>query len=178
MPGLTMIMTPEQDSTSLLSSSMSIGEVADRLAAMQLQESTSYQCRDYIDNNDEKTMRSAQSACSSPSLRRPRQRGPQENQIIDRDCRLKMCEWCYQVTDFCKFQRETVAIGMDYLDRFLSTSSPRAIRALRDKREFQLVAMTSLYIAIKLFEPLAMDTGLLSQISHGCYTEIDVVEME
>jgi len=173
MPGLTMMMTPEQESTSLLSSSMSIGEVADRLAAMQLQESTSYRCRDYIDNDNETTM-------CSPSLRRPRQqqRGPQEHQIIDRDCRLKMCEWCYQVSDFCKFQRETVAIGMDYLDRFLSTSSPRAIWALRDKKEFQLVAMASLYIAIKLFEPLAMDAGLLAQISHGCYTEMDVVEME
>jgi len=173
-----MIMTPEQDFTPLISSSMSIGEVADRLAAMQHQESTSYRCRDYIDSDDETTMCSAHSACSSMSLRRPRQQEPQEHQIIDRDCRLKMCEWCYQVSDFCKFQRETVAIGMDYLDRFLSTSSPRAIQALCDKKEFQLVAMTSLYIAIKLFEPLAMDTGLLSQISHGCYTEMDVVEME
>eukprot|EP00581_Thalassiosira_minuscula_P016664 CAMPEP_0183724022 /NCGR_PEP_ID=MMETSP0737-20130205/17053_1 /TAXON_ID=385413 /ORGANISM="Thalassiosira miniscula, Strain CCMP1093" /LENGTH=353 /DNA_ID=CAMNT_0025954475 /DNA_START=86 /DNA_END=1147 /DNA_ORIENTATION=- len=175
MAGLTMIMTPEQDSTSLLSSSssMSIEEVADRLSAMQNQESIVYVCHNYIDNKF-----SAQRSSPSSSRRRPRKRGPQENQIIDRDCRSKMCEWCYQVADFCKFERETVAISMNYLDRFLSTSSPRAILALQEKKEFQLVAMTTLYIAVKLFEPLAMDAGLLAQISHGCYTETDVVEME
>eukprot|EP00571_Detonula_confervacea_P013725 CAMPEP_0172297914 /NCGR_PEP_ID=MMETSP1058-20130122/777_1 /TAXON_ID=83371 /ORGANISM="Detonula confervacea, Strain CCMP 353" /LENGTH=362 /DNA_ID=CAMNT_0013007131 /DNA_START=28 /DNA_END=1116 /DNA_ORIENTATION=+ len=174
MPGLTMIMTPEQDSVSLQSSSvMSIGEVADRLAVMQHQESTSYLCRDYIMDDNET------SSCSSSPRRRRRQEEPQgRDHIIDRDCRAKMSEWCYQVSDFCKFQRETVAIGMQYLDRFLATSSPRAQLALRDKKEFQLVAMTTLYIAIKLFEPLSMDAGLLAQISHGCYLEMDVVEME
>mmetsp|Transcript_8984 Transcript_8984/g.19464 ORF Transcript_8984/g.19464 Transcript_8984/m.19464 type:complete len:350 (-) Transcript_8984:232-1281(-) len=171
MPGLAMIMTPEQDSAHLLSTSMSIDEVADRLAAMRNQESTSYRCRDYMDREINSSMCS--SACSSQSPR-----GPCQEEIIDRDCRLKMSEWCYQVTDFCKFQRETVAIGMNYLDRFLSTSSPRAFRALQDKKEFQLVAMTTMYIAVKLFEPLAMNAGLFALISHGCYTETDVVEME
>lgn len=179
MPGLTMIMTPsESDSASLQSSSaMSIGEVADRLKVMQRQECTSYKSRDYIDDS------SSSSSCSPPPRRRRRRQDEElqerkRDHNIDRDCRAKMSEWCYQVSDFCKFQRETVAIGMNYLDRFLATSSPRAQRALRDKKEFQLVAMTTLYIAIKLFEPLAMDAGLLSQISHGCYTESEIVEME
>lgn len=170
MPGLTMIMTPREDSAPLLSTSMSINEIADRLAAMQYQESTSYRCHDYIDRGEH-------SASSSRSRRRQREES-QKNLIIDRDCRSKMCEWCYQVTDFCEFRRETVAMGMNYLDRFLATSSPRAARAMRNKKEFQLVAMTTMYIAIKLFEQQAMDPALLSQISQGCYTEEDVVEME
>ena len=89
-----------------------------------------------------------------------------------------MVEWCYQVTDFCKFKRETVAVSMSYLDRFLSTSRSSAIQALEFKRDYQLAAMTCLYIAIKLFEPLAMDTGMLSSISQGCYSESEILDME
>ncbi|KAL7542601.1 hypothetical protein ACHAXR_012789 [Thalassiosira sp. AJA248-18] len=170
MPGLTMIMSTEKDSTYQLPSSMSVNDVADRLTSMQQQEST-YRCRDYIiDAADDDVSTCSSNACCNE--------GPQEQRIIDQDCRSKMVEWSYQVSDFCNFQRETVSMAMNYLDRFLSTASPRAHQALCDKKEFQLVAMTSLYIAIKLFEPLAMDPGLLVHISHGCYTETDIVEME
>jgi len=165
MSGLTMMMSSEQDSCSI-SSAMSVSEVADRLNAMQHQESTTYKCKDYIGNDEN---------CSFDQASKPQN---QRDQPVDRECRVKMCEWCYQVTDFCKFRRETVAISMSYLDRFLSSSRPRARRALRDRKEYQLAAMTTLYIAIKLFEPMAMDAGLLSAISHGCYTEMDIVDME
>lgn len=168
MSGLTMFMSSETDSTFLSSATMSVSDLADRLEAMQHQESTTYKCRDYIGDDE---------VCSFSSALR---RGPQDqrDKLVDRDCRVKMCEWCYQVTDFCKFRRETVAISMSYLDRFLSSSRQRARRALYDRKEYQLAAMTTLYIAIKLFEPMAMDTGLLAAISHGCYTEEDIADME
>ena len=169
MSGLIMSMSSEQDSHHL-ASNLSVSEVVDRLEVMHQQESTTYKCRDYINDGDEDT-------CSYPVTFN---RGPQNERDmpVDRDCRVKMCEWCYQVTDFCKFKRETVAIAMSYLDRFLSTTRPRAHKALHDRKEYQLAAMTSLYIAIKLFEPVAMDAELLSTISHGCYTESDIVDME
>ncbi len=178
-----MIMSSESDSASLytsITSATSIVDVSDRLAAMQHQ-ATSYQCCSYIDPSGHSRV-----SCSSPPRRRRRSEDSTPSsrtsttghQSITRDCRSKMARWCFQVTDYCKFQRETVSIAMQYLDRFLATSSPRAQRAIHDKKEFQLVAMTCLYIAIKLFEPLAMDAALLAQISHGCYTEKDVTDME
>ena len=95
---------------------------------------------------------------------------------VDEDCRVKMCEWCYQVVDFCKFRRETVGIGMSYLDRYLC--SDKGKKALGDRKEYQLVAMTCLYIAIKLHEPLEMETSLLADLSRGCYTEMEFANME
>jgi hypothetical protein len=178
MTSLNMIDSSEEDSGHC--NNMSIDDLTDRLHVMQYQESTHYRFANYIDKNQE---------------------------TVDRECRVKMTEWCYQgkitsnylllhetwtralnsapsfahhpiVTDFCKFKRETVAVSMSYLDRFLSTSRPSACRALQYKKEYQLAAMTCLYIAIKLFEPLAMDTGLLSSISQGCYSESDISDME
>lgn len=89
-----------------------------------------------------------------------------------------MCQWCYQVTDFCKFRREAVAVAISYLDRFLSSSSTRAQKALYSKKEYQLASMTSLYISVKLFEPMVIDASLLAAISQGCYAESDIVAME
>jgi len=89
-----------------------------------------------------------------------------------------MTRWCYQVTDFCKFRREAVAISISFLDRFLSSSSPRAQKALCSKKEYQLASMTTLYIAVKLFEPMVIDASLLATISQGCYDENDILDME
>ncbi|KAL7476350.1 hypothetical protein ACHAW6_002222 [Cyclotella cf. meneghiniana] len=150
MSALDMIISSGEDRVSL-TGNLSVEEITDRIHVMQRQESTSYKSRDYVDGKEP---------------------------AVDRECRVKMCEWCYQVTDFCRFKRETVAVSMSYLDRFLSKSRPSAKRALKYKKDYQLAAMTCLYIAVKLFEPLAMDTGLLSSISQGCYTESDISEME
>jgi hypothetical protein len=87
-----------------------------------------------------------------------------------------MSEWCYQVVDFCKFRRETVGIGMSYLDRYLAALDNRT--AVTDRKFYQLVAMTSLYIAIKIHEPLEMETSLLADLSRGCYTDLQIAEME
>uniref|UniRef100_A0A7S1YBZ9 Cyclin C-terminal domain-containing protein n=1 Tax=Grammatophora oceanica TaxID=210454 RepID=A0A7S1YBZ9_9STRA len=87
-----------------------------------------------------------------------------------------MCEWCYQVVDFCRFRRETVSIGMSYLDRYVSR--PEASIVLMDRKTYQLAAMTTLYMAIKLHEPLEMETSLLADLSRGCYSEMEIAEME
>jgi hypothetical protein len=98
------------------------------------------------------------------------------SQIVDEESRIKMCEWCYQVVDFCKFRRETVGIGMSYLDRYIST--PQGRLALTDRKFYQLAAMTSLYMAIKIHEPLEMETSLLADLSRGVYTDLQIAEME
>jgi hypothetical protein len=131
-------------------------EIPDRIAIMVLQEENEYLCFDYLIVNEALTKKAAKP--------------------VDHDCRVKMCEWCYQVVDFCKFRRETVGIGMSYLDRYLC--SDKGKKALGDRKEYQLVAMTCLYIAIKLHEPLEMETSLLADLSRGCYTEMEFANME
>lgn len=65
---------------------------------------------------------------------------------------------------------------MSYLDRYLCSDKGKS--ALGDRKEYQLVAMTCLYIAIKLHEPLEMETSLLADLSRGCYTEMEFANME
>lgn len=95
---------------------------------------------------------------------------------IDSDCRSKMVAWCYQVVDFCSFNRESVAIAMNFLDRVLATPTGRPI--LQDRAVFQLAAMTALYTSIKLNEPEAIDPQTVSDLSKGAYTAKEVEDME
>jgi len=67
-------------------------------------------------------------------------------------------------------------IGMSYLDRFLCSRQGRS--ALANRKEYQLTAMTALYIAIKIHEPLEMETALLADLSRGCYEEMEFVHKE
>jgi hypothetical protein len=153
MPSLALSPTPLDDA---MLPQTDRAETADRIAIMRIQEETTYLIRDYL--------------ADSVQIRK------MASKPVDEDCRVKMCEWCYQVVDFCKFRRETVGIGMSYLDRFLCTLKGR--EALCNRKEYQLAAMTALYIAIKLHEPLEMETSLLADLSRGCYTEMEFVGME
>lgn len=98
--------------------------------------------------------------------------------IIDETCRSKMCEWVYQVVDCTRLQRETASISLSYVDRFMCTSSPSAGRALLSRKEYQLVVLTTLYIATKIFEPFAMDASLVSKLSRGLHSEEEIVALE
>ena len=153
MPALFLVTTPLEDA---LLPRLDASEIADRIKAMRKQEETTYSCSDYLAEN-ENQLRLA---------KKP----------VDEECRVKMCEWCYQVVDFCKFRRETVSISMSYLDRYLGTAKGRY--ALLDRKDYQLVAMTTLYMAIKLHEPLEMETSLLADLSRGCYNEVEITTME
>lgn len=131
------------------------------IEAMRMQEETGYRTEDY--------MLSEQAEPEVPSAN-----GPQ--QPVDKECRTKMSEWCFQVVDFCKFNRETVSIAMSFLDRFLMT--PEGQEAVNDRKVFQLAAMTSLYTAIKVHEPEAMEPKVVASLSRGAYTEDEVTDME
>ena len=144
----------EYSTVDLLTSSKSFAmdEIVDTIVAMCRQESIGYSVVDYISKNVDRKL------------------------DIDRDCRKKMVLWSYQVIDFCKFNRETVEIAMSYLDRFLCT--PTGLHALYDRSVYQLAAMASLYTAVKIHEPEAMDPALVSKLSRGTYTPNEIEEME
>jgi len=96
--------------------------------------------------------------------------------MLDAGCRSKISQWCYQVVDRCGINRESVSIAISYLDRFLMTSA--GATSLYDIKMFQLAATTSLYIAIKVFEPKVIDPKFVAMLSRGTYSENDVTEME
>jgi hypothetical protein len=97
---------------------------------------------------------------------------------VDAECRSAMMKWCYQVADACKYNRgETVSIAMSCLDRFLSSSKPGR-EILFDRNQFQLAAMTALYLAIKVHECRPMDSRLMSSLSHYSHSPKDIEAME
>jgi len=104
---------------------------------------------------------------------------PQTNRTelrADAQCRFKMCQWCYQVVDYFKFNRETVQIGMSYFDRFLAT--PQGRPYLQDRSIFQLACITCLYVAIKVHEPIELDMSLLCKLSRGSYSVSQISRTE
>jgi len=83
--------------------------------------------------------------------------------------RPKMCQWILHTLDCAGIPTcETAIVAMSFLDRFLccSSYSTRARRAINDMREYQLVAITSVYIAVKVRESAKnMSASTWSQIS-------------
>lgn len=61
--------------------------------------------------------------------------------------RLKITQWSFRVIDHFGLDREVVSVAINLLDRYMSVS---AISCSIDSRSFQLVAMTCLYLAMKV----------------------------
>eukprot|EP00581_Thalassiosira_minuscula_P028148 CAMPEP_0183756316 /NCGR_PEP_ID=MMETSP0739-20130205/4931_1 /TAXON_ID=385413 /ORGANISM="Thalassiosira miniscula, Strain CCMP1093" /LENGTH=285 /DNA_ID=CAMNT_0025993463 /DNA_START=46 /DNA_END=903 /DNA_ORIENTATION=+ len=99
--------------------------------------------------------------------------------VINASCRSKVTRWILQTVRRANLRSETAIMAVSYLDRFLcSTSSPRARKARCDRRQYQLVAMTSLYMAIKINEPNEMDADTISQLSRGFHSAEDITSCE
>jgi hypothetical protein len=95
---------------------------------------------------------------------------------VDALCRSAMAKWCNDITDFCNYSRETAAIAMSCLDRFMASPDGRSI--LLDRNLFQLAAMTALYTAVKVHEHEAMDPQLVSSLCRGAHSPEDIEAME
>ena len=98
--------------------------------------------------------------------------------------RSRVCRWIFDTISCARLPRVTAIVAISYLDRFLScscsssSSSPRAKKALMDRKEYQLVAMTCLYLAIKIHEPKMMDAETISSLSRGIHTGQDILACE
>lgn len=136
--------------------------INEHLLIMRRQEDSNiYMCEDYLEMH-------------SQSQSQPQR----ADGTIDELCRSKMTQWCYQVIDYIKFRRETVSVAMNYLDRFLCTGCARAEKVMHCRKEYQLAAMTALFMAIKINEPVMIDMTLLTELSKGLYTKADFEQME
>jgi hypothetical protein len=94
------------------------------------------------------------------------------------------CVYLWKVIDHFDLRRELVGITMSYLDRYMSTlNNPWVV----DKTQYKLIAMTCMYLAVKLYEfkhigipgsCSTMDT--IRKLSQGSYTlrQMEAMEMD
>lgn len=115
----------------------------DHLKVLLNQEATSYApCLDYL-----AALSSATTSDGSTSSPSEESRAPVDT--VNEAWRRRLCEWCFEVVDHFSLEREVVSIALNYLDRIVAKSIQSSDYAIA-KREFQLVAVSSLYVAIKL----------------------------
>jgi len=140
-------------------------DLEEKFAVMLQQESTIYRCGDYLRNPPpvipQETMLINSSLSSSSS----------SQSSVNEIWREKICEWSYQVVDHYDFSREVVGISLSFLDRFLASRQV-------NKKIFQLAAMTTLYLAIKLHEPGKLRMSCLIELSRGFFKVEHVTAME
>lgn len=126
-------------------------DVLDIVSTMLRQESTTYRRQDYLST---------------------RLRSKVEDEVIDGSWRQRIIEWMYGVVDHCNFRRESVAVATHFLD----LSACRGL--VHCRRDFQLVAMTSLMLSIKLNDSTSVKLDSMVKLGRGLFNENDVVSME
>ncbi|GMH67560.1 hypothetical protein TrST_g12343 [Triparma strigata] len=85
--------------------------------------------------------------------------------------RRRITEWLYQVADAYQLSRETVGIAMNFLDRYLSTTTC-------NKKFFQLASMCALFLAAKMQEARPVKMHDLIKLSRGVFKNTDLKSME
>jgi len=126
-------------------------ETADIVSNMLRQEATTYKRENYI-----------------PSL----QNRTAPGESIDGSWRQRIIEWMYGVVDHCNLRRESVAVATYFLDL-------AAARGLVQCRvDFQLIAMTSLMLSIKLNDSTMVKLDSMVKLGRGLFNEDDVIAME
>jgi len=151
-------------------------EISSRTKAMHIQECKAYSSGDYLSQGF------GSSTHDSFGQRLPLHqqmricKSEAATKKVDAIYRGKLSNWCFQVADHCQIDHETVGIAISYLDRFLSTKLGNP--ALQCRKTFQLATMTSLYMAVKIFEHEVIEPSEFALISRGVCTEKDITDME
>ncbi len=112
--------------------------------------------------------------------------------------RRKICQWSFKVIDHFKIDREVVSGAMNILDRYVAKETNSLCRdsmnicedrdSLQnfDSRTFQLAAMTSLYLSIKLSDydegqystPRKLRLNSFVELSRGQFCADEITKME
>jgi len=126
--------------------------VIDRLSGMIRKQNTCYSCHDYLKSDISFLT---------------------EKDINVEGLRRQICEWSFSVVDYFNFERELVSVSLSYLDRYLSKS-----HRWRDTIRVQLAAVTSLYLAIKLYGIRKVSLSLFVKLSKGRFSMDHILAME
>ena len=110
--------------------------------------------------------------------------GDEPVDTVNEAWRRKLCEWCFEVVDHFNMEREVVSIAMNYLDQIVAKRLESSDRPIA-KREFQLVAVSSLYVAVKLHgehgvleaesDSRRLDIGVFVNLSRGFF-QVETLE--
>jgi Cyclin, N-terminal domain len=151
-------------------------ELVERMEVMFLQEEKSYKTVDYLAPEYQHMLTAQDDANLSDDSKGARisteaSLSSTSTSGINDIWREKICEWSYQVIDHFDFSREVVSVSIHYLDRFLSTRPC-------NKKEFQLAAMTTLFLAIKLYEPGKLSMHSMIELSRGYFHVEQMIAME
>lgn len=95
-----------------------------------------------------------------------------DGETIDGSWRQRIVEWMYGVVDHCNLRRESVAVATYFLD--LASCHD----LVRCRKDFQLVAMTSLMLSIKLNDSTMVKLDSMVKLGRGLFNEADVIAME
>jgi lipoyl(octanoyl) transferase len=150
-------------------------DLVERINVLLEQEFFSYRTEDYLDPDFQQKLIDVDLGVVDRRPDRPggskHSTGSTSTSAINEVWREKICEWSYQVIDHYDFSREVVGIALSYLDRYLSKRSV-------NKKHFQLLAMTCLYLAIKVYEPGTISMKSVIELSRGYFVVEQMVEME
>ena len=146
-------------------------DIPDLFKVMRLQEDTVYTCPDYL--AEEFQCKLMEDASTNKHNFFPSRILSTLCTEIDPDWqwREKICEWYYQVVDHFDYNRQVVAIAMNYFDRYL------ALRPV-NREIFQLAGMTCLYIAIKHNQATVLSLDAFISLTSGQFQEQQLKEME
>lgn len=141
----------------------------ERINTMLVQSKSTYSCADYIGRRSKHENNACHSIGQAETTLPDH---PVDHDKIDTVCREKMCEWSYRVCDHFQTGREIVAVSFSYLDRFVDKCSC-------DRSAFKLAAMTTLYLANKIYGgPHTLTIGALAELSRGEFQASHISEME
>ena len=141
---------------------------------MRKQESTSYRCHDYLDKLGPMAQDSPRRVSSHGVARDE----PSTKHFLNPRWREKICEWYFKMVDHFDFTREIVSISLSFLDRFLCAQEGEERISATEPQQAQLAAMSSLHLAVKLYEPRKIKMSSLADLSRGNFTTEMIERME
>jgi hypothetical protein len=144
-----------------------------------IMQEAAYSCSDYLYNEGD-----SNEVCNED----PEERTVPIWQKITADDRSKIVDWCHNLIDLCQLDRESVAIAMNLVDRFMSNpcrlprseNSPHVSHReiLYDRSKYQLLVVSALYIAIKVSERVIFSSEKLAAATRGLYLKESIEAME
>ncbi len=86
--------------------------------------------------------------------------------------RRRICEWIFEVVDHFSFDREVVSVALNYIDRSASLLDESSSSEGVNSKDYQLLAISSLYLAIKLHGETVTQEGFRLKMKISAFEEL------
>jgi hypothetical protein len=101
-----------------------------------------------------------------------------DDAFVTQSDRTLIVDWMYSIVDGCQLDLGTVGMAMGMVDRFLSKPSQSAQDTLRDRKQFQLVAIAALSLCLKADKRTTPGSKLLARVSGPMYSIKEIEDAE